>query len=244
MPCSSSRNLDPKNFRLERNENSPRVRREQTEKKKPENNNNNREIKAILSYRQKMLTNAANRLVVLQRAIQPASGFAPTLGLRSSFKIQSRNLATVAVSADQSSSTSRTSSLPSISNIEAAWKEMSPQEQESIFHHLEGLQKKDWTQLSLDEKKASYWVSFGPHGPREPLHAPGSGVKLLLGITGCISAAIALFVLIRSASPELPRTMTKEWQEAATQRAIDQKMDPFTGASAQGEKAKTFVQSK
>jgi len=38
--------------------------------------------------------------------------------------------------------------------------------------------------------------------------------------------------------------MTKEWQEAATQRAIDQKMDPFTGASAQGEKAKTFVQSK
>jgi hypothetical protein len=31
---------------------------------------------------------------------------------------------------------------------------MSPQEQESIFHHLEGLQKKDWTQLSLDEKKA------------------------------------------------------------------------------------------
>jgi hypothetical protein len=46
---------------------------------------------------------------------------------------------------------------------------------------------------------SAYWVSFGPHGPREPLHAPGSGIKLLLGITGCVSAAIALFVLIRSA---------------------------------------------
>ncbi|KAA1123863.1 Cytochrome c oxidase subunit 5A [Puccinia graminis f. sp. tritici] len=198
-----------------------------------------------------MLSNAANRLVILQRAIQTphllptaSSNLAP-LGLRSGLKtVGSRKLATVAVSADQSSSTSTTSSLPSISNIEAAWKEMSPQEQESIFHHLEGLQKKDWTQLSLDEKKASYWVSFGPHGPREPLHAPGSGIKLLLGITGCVSAAIALFVLIRSASPDLPRTMTKEWQEAATERAIEQKMDPFTGASAQGEKAKTFVQSK
>ncbi|KAI9617290.1 hypothetical protein H4Q26_013159 [Puccinia striiformis f. sp. tritici PST-130] len=189
-----------------------------------------------------MLINAANRLVVLHRAIQPASGFAPTLGLRSSFKFKVETslpsqflLINLRLPLEL---------LPYHRSIEAAWKEMSPQEQESIFHHLEGLQKKDWTQLSLDEKKASYWVSFGPHGPREPLHAPGSGVKLLLGITGCISAAIALFVLIRSASPELPRTMTKEWQEAATQRAIDQKMDPFTGASAQGEKAKTFVQSK
>lgn len=121
---------------------------------------------------------------------------------------------------------------------------MSPQEQEAIFHHLEGLQKKDWTQLTLDEKKASYWVSFGPHGPREPLHAPGSGIKLLLGITGCVSAGVALFVLIRAASPDLPKTMTKEWQEASTQRAIEQKMDPFSGASAEGDKARTFVQSK
>ncbi|PLW11598.1 hypothetical protein PCASD_24085 [Puccinia coronata f. sp. avenae] len=196
-----------------------------------------------------MFTNAATRLAILHRAVQtpnllPASHTLASLRVRSSFNTEIRKLATVAVSADQSSSTSRTSSLPSISNIEAAWKEMSPQEQEAVFHHLEGLQKKDWTQLTLDEKKASYWVSFGPHGPREPLHAPGSGIKLLLGITGCVSAAIALFVLIRSASPELPRTMTKEWQEAATQRAIEQKMDPFTGASAQGEKAKTFVQSK
>lgn len=31
---------------------------------------------------------------------------------------------------------------------------MTPQEQESIFHHLESLQKKDWKQLTLDEKKA------------------------------------------------------------------------------------------
>lgn len=44
---------------------------------------------------------------------------------------------------------------------------------------------------------SAYWVSFGPHGPREPIHPPGSGIKLLLGITGCITAAIAAFALIR-----------------------------------------------
>ncbi|KAH9810977.1 cytochrome c oxidase subunit IV-domain-containing protein [Melampsora americana] len=166
------------------------------------------------------------------------------LQLRQSIPSLSANgqtYATIAVPTDHSA-TGTSQSVPSISNIEAAWKEMTPQEQESIFHHLEGLQKKDWKQLSLDEKKASYWVSFGPHGPREPIHPPGSGLKLLLGITGCVTAGVATFVMIRLNSPGLPHTMSKEWQEASTERAKEQKMDPFTGASAEGKKARTFVQ--
>ncbi|KAG0143211.1 hypothetical protein CROQUDRAFT_81320 [Cronartium quercuum f. sp. fusiforme G11] len=147
-----------------------------------------------------------------------------------------QSYATIAVNASHQSSSASSATVPSISNIEAAWKEMTPQEQESIFHHLEGLQKKDWKQLSLDEKKASYWVSFGPHGPREPIHPPGSGIKLLLGVTGCVTAGVAIFTVIRLNAPEPPRTMTKEWQEAATERAKEQKMDPFTGASAEGSK--------
>lgn len=38
--------------------------------------------------------------------------------------------------------------------IEAAWKELPPLQQEAVFHHLEGLQKKDWKDLTLEEKKA------------------------------------------------------------------------------------------
>ncbi|MBW0488586.1 hypothetical protein O181_028301 [Austropuccinia psidii MF-1] len=149
-------------------------------------------------------------------------------------------LATTALPTSQAASNS--TPLPSIRNIEAAWKEMTAQEQEAVFHHLESLQKKDWTQLSLDEKRASYFVSFGNHGPREPLHPPGSGIKLLVGIAGCVSAAVALLALNKTFAIQSPRTMNKEWQEAATERAKEQKMDPFTGASAEGDKARTFVQ--
>ena len=39
-------------------------------------------------------------------------------------------------------------------NIEARWKEMPKEEQYAVFRQLEEIQKKDWKELSLDEKKA------------------------------------------------------------------------------------------
>lgn len=39
--------------------------------------------------------------------------------------------------------------------IEARWASMSKVEQYSVYRQLEELQRKDWTELTLDEKKAS-----------------------------------------------------------------------------------------
>ena len=72
--------------------------------------------------------------------------------------------------------------------IEASWKSLTPTEQEQTFKHLEELQKKDWKELSLDEKKAAYYVAFGPHGPREPIQADGG--KTLMGVTAAVAVAV------------------------------------------------------
>ena len=40
-------------------------------------------------------------------------------------------------------------------------------------------------------------MAFGPHGPREPILAPGGGVKIMGGIVASIVAAGALFYTIR-----------------------------------------------
>lgn len=61
---------------------------------------------------------------------------------------------------------STSTSLPSLTNIEASWKTMSLEERQAIQAELEQAQKKDWTQLSINEKKAAYYIAFGPHGPR------------------------------------------------------------------------------
>lgn len=41
-----------------------------------------------------------------------------------------------------------------VPNIEARWAKMSKEEQYGVFRQLEELQRKDWKELSLDEKKA------------------------------------------------------------------------------------------
>jgi len=39
-------------------------------------------------------------------------------------------------------------------NIEARWKSLSMEQQYGVFRQLEEIQRKDWKDLSIDEKKA------------------------------------------------------------------------------------------
>jgi len=113
-----------------------------------------------------------------------------------------------------------------------AWKSLTPTDQEAVFKHLEALQKKDWKELSTNEKKAAYYVSFGPHGPREPIVPPGSNIKIFFGTIAAMVAAVGVFAAVRSQGPPKIHTITKEWEEATEQMKKDQKMDPFTGAAS------------
>ncbi|CEG64094.1 Putative Cytochrome c oxidase subunit IV [Rhizopus microsporus] len=85
----------------------------------------------------------------------------------------------------------------SVQNIETRWKTLSTAEQNTIAKQLEEAQKGDWKVLSLEEKKAAYYIAFGPHGPREPLTKPGHGMKVVGGVSGVIAASAALFYAIR-----------------------------------------------
>ncbi|CDR48462.1 hypothetical protein NBRC10512_002122 [Rhodotorula toruloides] len=127
----------------------------------------------------------------------------------------------------------------SLSNIEVSWKNLSPAEQEQTFKHLEELQKKDWKELSLDEKKAAYYVAFGPHGPRAPLEV-NTG-KTIGGVVAALGAASVLFYLMRKNAQETPKTLSKEWQSAANEKLLEQGSDPFTGVSSKGYQGKGQV---
>ncbi|KAG9016860.1 Cytochrome c oxidase subunit 5A [Tulasnella sp. JGI-2019a] len=94
--------------------------------------------------------------------------------------------------------TAPTSSMIPVSNIEAQWANLSNKEQMEVYEQLLEVQKKDWKSMSLDEKKAAYYISFGPHGPRKPIDAPGAQWKIFMLTTGIVGAATAAFLLIRS----------------------------------------------
>lgn len=66
-----------------------------------------------------------------------------------------RCLATTANPSHVTSSTSSSSqSVIPLSNVEAQWESMTSEEQLTVHQQLEQLQKRDWKELSIDEKKA------------------------------------------------------------------------------------------
>jgi len=151
--------------------------------------------------------------------------------------------ADVASSAPAATSSRSTAAIP-LSNVEAQWAKLDADEKTSVHDQLEVLQKKNWKELSIDEKKAAYYVAFGPHGPRTPVSQPGELFKVFLGTTALVGVAFGLFVSFKSFAAPPPKTRTKEWEEATNERALELKLNPITGISSEGYKGKGFVVSK
>ncbi|KAL1935818.1 hypothetical protein VTP01DRAFT_4958 [Rhizomucor pusillus] len=128
-----------------------------------------------------------------------------------------------------------------VQNLESRWKTLSTAEQNTIAKQLEEAQKGDWKALSLEDKKAAYYIAFGPHGPREPLTKPGHAYKVVGGVAGVLAASAALFYVIRLNGQETPKTLSREWQEATNEYLKSQKSNPITGISSEGYKGTGYV---
>ncbi|KAG0361884.1 cytochrome c oxidase subunit IV family [Gamsiella multidivaricata] len=152
-----------------------------------------------------------------------------------------RTLVRPAVRATQRRCASTTAASPAtLQNLETRWSTLSSLEQSTLAKQLEQVQAGDWTKMTLEQKKAAYWVAFGPHGARTPLTGPNHGAKVFVGTTAVVGAAGALFLWMR-AGKEKPSTTTKEWQEASNEYARENKINPITGISSDNYKGPGFV---
>ncbi|THH12940.1 hypothetical protein EW146_g7233 [Bondarzewia mesenterica] len=159
-----------------------------------------------------------------------------------------------------SSSSSAQASVIPLSNVEAQWEKMSAEDQISVHQQLEVLQKKDWKELSLDQKKAGVFAgteltSFltissstctrvmsilrpltvvlrrvWPTRTRAPINPPGTSTKVTAGVFGLIAASAVIYASFRAIAPAPPRTINKEWEEATNERAREAKINPISGA--------------
>ncbi|EKG19669.1 Cytochrome c oxidase subunit IV [Macrophomina phaseolina MS6] len=133
-----------------------------------------------------------------------------------------------AVCAQQQSRQAHAISNPTLADIEKRWEQMPPQEQAELWMALRDRMKVDWKELTLQEKKAAYWIAFGPHGPRA-LPAPDENKKVVLYTLLGVAAAGVLFGLTRVFAGPPPATMTKEYQEASEEYLKSQGSEPITG---------------
>ncbi|PYI26199.1 cytochrome c oxidase polypeptide 5, mitochondrial [Aspergillus indologenus CBS 114.80] len=131
---------------------------------------------------------------------------------------------------------------PTLAGIEKRWEAMPPQEQADLWMQLRDRMQADWHQLTLQEKKAAYFISFGNHGPRT-LPPKGEAFRIFVKVLQYCSIGVGVFYAVHYFAKPLPKTMSKEWQEASNEYALREKINPIYGISSEGYEGKGFVQS-
>ncbi|TKA77380.1 hypothetical protein B0A55_03221 [Friedmanniomyces simplex] len=117
---------------------------------------------------------------------------------------------------------------PTLANIEKRWEAMPPQEQADLWMALRDRMKEDWTAMTMQEKKAAYWIAFGPHGPRA-LPPPGENWYIFWYTMGAIGVSGVIFTCIRYFARGPSPTMTKDWQEQTNEYMKENRIEPITG---------------
>ncbi|MCJ1336444.1 Cytochrome c oxidase subunit 5A [Bachmanniomyces sp. S44760] len=180
----------------------------------------------------------------LPRATSSTSSLLSPIVRRSPSSLQTSSLYSRDTQRQQTRSASAHAiSNPTLAGIEKRWEGMPPQDQAELWMALRDRMKVDWHELTTQEKKAAYWIAFGPHGPRA-LDPPGEGKTVFLYTTIGIAISFVIFVAIRSMARDPPKTMTKEYQEMTNEYLRNQNTEPISGLSSEGYKGKGQVQSK
>lgn len=128
-------------------------------------------------------------------------------------------------------------------DIEKNWVHYPDNKKRAVIDHLAVKQKGNWGEMSLEDKKAAYWVAFGEFGPRAA-NPPGFQWRVFGGTALVCAAGVALFAGIRMFADPAPISMTREWQEKTNEIQRAQNSDPITGISSANYKGAGHVQSK
>lgn len=131
---------------------------------------------------------------------------------------------------------------PTLANIEKRWEGMPQTEQAELWMALRDRMKENWAELTLQEKKAAYWIAFGPHGPRAT-PPPDEGRKVALYTAIGVFTSFVIFASMRAFAGPAPSTMSREWQEASNEYLKGQRAEPLTGLSSEGYEGKGMIQS-
>ncbi|KAF4625045.1 hypothetical protein G7Y89_g13126 [Cudoniella acicularis] len=127
-----------------------------------------------------------------------------------------RTVVVPAAGGQQSRRQAHAISNPTLVDIEKRWEGMPPQEQAELWMALRDRMKVNWAELTLQEKKAAYYIAFGAHGPRA-VAPPGEGWKVAGYTVLGIGVSFAIFVALRLFAGPSPGTMNKEYQEATNE---------------------------
>lgn len=138
-----------------------------------------------------------------------------------------RTTASKAVATARQMSTAAHLTPAAITNLSGRWEKLPESDKQDIIVSLAARQQLPWTELSLEEKKAAWYISFGQWGPRKPLRSAEDVKNIWLGVAAGLAVSFALFLGVRS-QRNVPKTMNKEWQLKSDEYLASKNSNPFS----------------
>jgi cytochrome c oxidase subunit 4 len=127
-------------------------------------------------------------------------------------------------------------STKAIEGLETRWAKLPEAEQAAVAEKVYAKESGDWKAMSLAEKRASYFIAYGPYGARTP-RDPAHGKRVFLWVASLTALSVGIwkyyyasciYCLLTIVKPKIPSDST-EWQQETDRRAIEGKMNPFQG---------------
>ncbi|KAJ1931231.1 cytochrome c oxidase, partial [Linderina pennispora] len=91
-----------------------------------------------------------------------------------------------------------TASAPVLAQAEQTFATLPKTEQVQVIKRLNEVMKGDWTKVSVEDKKAIYYATYGPHNYRRPHVKKGDNMKVAIGVIATIAVSFTISSLVRS----------------------------------------------
>ncbi|KAI8900306.1 cytochrome c oxidase subunit IV family [Globomyces pollinis-pini] len=114
-----------------------------------------------------------------------------------------------------------------LTELESRWVKLPDAEQGAIADHLAELQKGDWKKMTLEQKRAAYYIAYGTYGARAPTD-PTLKWRVAGWTLGLTGIAYVLWIIFEKNKPRAI-SETPEWAAAEAQLAIERKQNPHRG---------------
>ncbi|CAH6720337.1 cytochrome c oxidase subunit 5A, mitochondrial [[Candida] jaroonii] len=118
-----------------------------------------------------------------------------------------------------------------VGQLEKRWETLPKEDQTALIDELKTRMELPWKELTSEEKKAAYYISFGEWGPRKPLKTETQKKQVFWGVIGGLAAGVGLFAGIRSLGQPGPETLNRSWQEKSDEYLKSKNANPFSGYS-------------
>ncbi|KAJ3260785.1 hypothetical protein HK103_007348 [Boothiomyces macroporosus] len=118
----------------------------------------------------------------------------------------------------------------SLTALETRWSKLPEAEKGAIADSLAEVQKGDWKKMTLEQKRAAYYIAYGSFGNRAP-HDPTLPKRVAAWLAFFLGVGTFLWFQSSRLLPNL-RTQTPEWKAATEALSIEQKQNPFSGPYA------------